>query len=165
MMRIGIESGVLEEALVLRGDDGLHQDRRDVAEFHASAASRGWAREIRDELRLELILRPRRCCPAGRRSARSCPSVNLMTPGFLVEVGIRAGEDLDGVRLDRVIPDLIAVRFRVPAAAQLRGDIRGSHGFADRDGVRRGEKSWRNWRTVPAFSFSSKMRAYLRSSK
>ena len=63
-----VEAAVLEEALVLGRGDRLHQHRRNVAELDEAPLFPARPREVGDELRFELVLRARWCCPAARRS-------------------------------------------------------------------------------------------------
>ena len=90
-MRIGIEPGVLEEALVLGRSDGLHQHLGDVVELHHAALFAAGAGEVGDELRLELVLAAGGVVLQGN-DLRDLAAGKLDDAGFLVEVGVLPGK-------------------------------------------------------------------------
>ena len=106
---------MLEEVLVLGGRDGLHQDWRNVAELHRAALFAAGPGNVGDELRLELIFRPRGVV-LQRDDLRDASVRELDGGGFLIEVRFRAGEDIDGVWPPRVVSRWIGVGLGISAA-------------------------------------------------
>ena len=56
----GVEAGMLEEALIFGGEDGVPQNRRNVVVVHDALFLAVAVVEIGDELRFELVERPLR---------------------------------------------------------------------------------------------------------
>jgi hypothetical protein len=134
----GVETGVLEKALIFGRCNGMDQHCGDVREPHHAAFLAVGPGDVGDQLRLELIL------AAGgvvleRNDLRDPAAGELDDAGLLVEVGFRAGEHFDGIRLQQVVAGGIAARFVVAAAAQLGGDAGGRGGFAHGHRFRSGE--------------------------
>jgi len=75
----GVEAGVLEEALVFGGGDGVHQNARNVREPHDAAFFPAGPRDVGDDLRLELVF-PREVLSVRETIWEIRPPVNLMTP-------------------------------------------------------------------------------------
>jgi hypothetical protein len=94
--------------------------------------------KISDELRLELVLRPGRIVAEGDDGADAA-AAEADDAGLLVEVGIAARKNLDGIGLKDVIADRIAARFGISAAPELGGDSGGRGLVAHGDGFRGGE--------------------------
>ena len=98
---VGIEARVLEEALVFRRQDRLHQHFRDVVEVDDAALFAIPVGKIGDQLRLELELRARgvvlRGDDAGDFAVREFDDARFGLNG------VRSGNDFDGIGAE-VIP-------------------------------------------------------------
>ena len=79
-MRKASKPGVPEEVLVFDRDYGMDQRFRNVVEAHQPPLL-ALAREVRDQLRLEIEELSARCGPATKRCALILPSANSSTPG------------------------------------------------------------------------------------
>ena len=155
-----IEAGVLEEALVFGRSDGLHQDWRNVVELHHPPLLAVAAGEVGDQLRLELILAARRVVLQGDdlRDLAACESDQ---PGFLVEIRVASGEDLDGVRADLVVADRVARGIRCSRCAADRAAISLGVIASPTASDSGAAKIFAVLANGPARSFSSITRAYL----
>ncbi len=120
-----IEAGVLEETLVLRRDDGLHQHFRDVVETHD---------EVGDQLRLELELRPLGVVLRGD-DAGDFGAGELDDSGFRLD-GVRAGDDFLGIGPQVVPTHAIRAGFAVAGAAQKIHQLDRGQLVAHRDDFR-----------------------------
>src|SRR5207249_3855836 len=78
--------------------------------------------EIRDELRLQLVLPAIGVVPEGN-DARNSAFGEFDGTLFAIEIGFGAGEDFDFLGLDVVVADGVIARFGVAAAPELGGNI------------------------------------------
>ena len=133
-----IESGVLEEALVLGREHRLDQHLGQIGELHQPALLAVPVEQVGQQLGLEHVLRPLGVVARGD-DARHRAAGEVDHAAFLVEIRFGAGEDLHGFAADVVPAHGIAAGFRVAASPELIHDLVARHAVAQRDGLRRGE--------------------------
>lgn len=135
----GVEAGVVEEALVFGGDDGVNEDLGDVFEADEAAFFAAAVVEVGDEFGLEEVARALGVVAAGDDA---CDGVvlNEDDAGLGVGVGVHAGEDLDAVGADVVPADAVGAIGGVAAAAERGDELVRGEGVADADGLGGGEE-------------------------
>ena len=117
----------------------LHQHRRNVGEADQPALLPVAVEQVGDELRLELKLAARGIV-GQRHDLRDAVAGELDHARLvLVEVGIRAREDLHRVGAQVEIAHGVAARIGVAGAAQLRDHVGGRKRIAHPHRARRGE--------------------------
>jgi hypothetical protein len=131
-----IEAGVLEEALVLGRNDGVAQHLRDVGVLHQAALFAILVEKVGDQLGLEQVLGSFGIVAQADDLGNTIAG-ELDHAALGLEIGIRAGIDVNLVGLQGVVAEPVLVRLAVSAAPQLRGDLLRVDLLADVYGARR----------------------------
>ena len=137
-----IEAGVLEEALVLGGEDGVDEDLGDVLELDLAALLAGAVEQIGEEFGFEVVDGALGVVAAGDDAGDDAVAEED-DAGLGARVGVDAGKDLDGVLADMEIAHAVGAGLGVAAAAESGDELIVGEAVADRDGVGGGEKHGR----------------------
>src|SRR5216684_1702035 len=127
-----VEAAMLEKALVLRGENGVHEKRGEIVVADGAALLARAVEEIGDELRLDLGV------IEGVAAAERADGAN----GFAVELHVQriaadevrefGGANVDRVALYGVLPEGIFIGFRaIPSALQIAGEVFRPDGLAN----------------------------------
>ena len=112
-----VEAGVLKEALVFGRDNGIDQQPRNIRVVHDAPLLAVTVVKIGNKLRLELEL-----AAVGivlkRDDFRNSATGELDDAGLFPEIGLRAGENLDGVRTDVEPTHGVAARIAIAGPMQ-----------------------------------------------
>ena len=136
-MRSGSKPWCWKKALVFGRSHRVNEHFRDIRELDQPPLLAVPVEKIRDQLRLQLVL-PAHRIVAQRDDLRDAPVGELNQARLLVEIRIRARENLDTPiqpHLERT--DGVAALFAVAAAPQFGRDVARRGGVAGRDQPRR----------------------------